>query len=210
MNVQYINDASYVSIESIAIHTSYFNVSSNSTTSRLANNLLFYDTAQPAYILPDGYYDLQTLNKILYTNLYKIGLNSTSQNYTIQKYTNGTDWTNELNGTVQAVQTFGLLNKTIYDGSFFCNIIKMECSFVDAYSTIGSTILDSHNIIEIPITAQKMSYQVIYYTGGISSQLKFKLSGSNNVLWVWFLDYNDNVIFFNPLYTPTVVFEFTA
>lgn len=93
---------------------------------------MFYDDLQPAIILTDGYYDLNSLNKYLFFNLYKIVLEPGAQNYNFYKFNSSADWANETGGTLKPVQTFSELNKTIYNGTFFCNILKIECQMFDA------------------------------------------------------------------------------
>lgn len=126
VNITYAQDAEFIALESIAVHISYMNVRSS-----LGNHLLFYDVLQPAIVLTDGYYDLASLNHYLFFNLYKIVLEFGGQNYKIYKFNSAADWSNEVGGTEQAVQTFGLLNQTIYNGTFFCNLLKVSCKMFD-------------------------------------------------------------------------------
>lgn len=76
VDLRYTQNANVLNLESISIHMSYFNVSS-----KLGNNLLFYNLAQPAIVLTDGYYDLDSFNRYLFLNLYKIVIDYDSQHY---------------------------------------------------------------------------------------------------------------------------------
>lgn len=99
---------------------SYFNVSS-----KLGNNLLFYNLAQPAIVLTDGYYDLDSFNRYLFLNLYKIVIDYDSQHYRVYHYTSQADWANQINGVEQLVMFTSTLNANIFNGLFFANIVKL-------------------------------------------------------------------------------------
>ena len=70
-------------LEGIMIHTSFKNVSAS-----LGNNSFYYEAAS-SVVLPDGYYDLSNLNKILKglgTGFYKLILADDTQTYKLWKF----------------------------------------------------------------------------------------------------------------------------
>jgi hypothetical protein len=120
IDLRYVQNSKYLNLESISVHMSYYNVSS-----RLGNNLLFFNISLPAIVLTDGYYDLDSFNRYLFINLYKIVLDYDSQHYRMYHYTSQADWANQINGVEQIVYSASTLNDSIFNGMFFANILKL-------------------------------------------------------------------------------------
>lgn len=122
-------------IESIYIHNSFLNVSSE-----LGNNILFYDTGL-SITLNDGYYNLESLNKILKKTgalYYKLILSDDSQSYELWKFASETNWntdnyTSAINKT-NIVKDLTILNKHIYNMTFF-NYIRARLNFISEFSS---------------------------------------------------------------------------
>ena len=98
-------------LESVMVHLSFKNVSA-----ALANNRLYYE-AGSFVTLPDGYYDLESLNRILKKTgslYYKLVIGDDSQSYRLWKFgdsnTWGTEDTTSATDKTTAVQNLGLLN----------------------------------------------------------------------------------------------------
>ena len=103
------------------LHTSFKNVSA-----ALGNNVLVYDIAADV-TLPDGYYDLSSLNKILKAlGNYKLVLADSTQNYKLWLFASATAWNQEdYTGAVDKTTIFmnaSVLNTHIYNMTFFNGI----------------------------------------------------------------------------------------
>ncbi len=157
----------FCSLEGLMIHTSYKNVSQI-----LGNNILFYDTAT-SVSLSDGYYDLPSLNKILKNlGFYKLILADGTQFYQMWKFTTLTTWNNEdYTGAVDKtaiVQNLSLLNRHIYDMTFF-NGIRIKISAFNEFSTQPNVNqITSTQDVEFPITAPRGTQQWLYFNPPIS------------------------------------------
>lgn len=153
----------YCSLEGLMIHTSFKNVSA-----ALGNNLLVYDIALDQ-TLPDGYYDLPALNKILKSlGNYKLVLADSSQNYKLWLFASSTAWNQEdYTGAVDKTTIFmnaSLLNRHIYNMTFF-NGIKVRLSCFNEYTTQRNiNQITSTQELEFPITAPRGTQQWIYFT----------------------------------------------
>jgi len=74
----------------------------------------------------------------------------------------------------------------------------------ESFTTIsGTSLLDVHNEIEIPITAPKMTYQTIYFNPPI--RYNFNKIGDMSIK---FLDFNNHILRFNQIYEPLIIFSF--
>lgn len=179
-------------LESIMLHTSFLNVSAQN-----GNNVLYY-TSTSFVTLQDGYYNLQTLNKILrgVGSLYfKLILADNSQYYRLVRYANLNDWNSEL--TVLTDYTNDVKDKTplnisIYSGRFF-NGLKCRMNFLNELTSQN----DINQIIycdevEFPITAPAFSQQWLYFNPPIEF-----LADVTNSIQIQFADWDNRPIKFN-------------
>lgn len=202
----------FVEIEQISIHTSYYNIVDT------YGSTLHYDTVGinlSPIVLPNGYYTLQSLNKILLGNnslivpslFYKIVRSLDSETFSMFKYSNQTDWNLEQNGIDKTalILNSSNLNKQIYNMSFFCNLITIRFNLINNYSTQRSTNeLTTIQTLDFPVTAQTGSYQTIYF----NPPNKYAYDGSG-MFELLFFTYTNQQIVFNPLYVPLVVLKFS-
>jgi len=163
------DDYTECNIESVYIHNSFKNVSQN-----IGNNVLYYDTGL-FITLSDGYYNLDGLNRILKktgTLYYKLTLSDDSQLYELWKFSTESNWntdnyTSAVNKT-SIVKDLSILNKHIYNMTFF-NSIRAWLNFISEFSSQkGNNEIIHSNDIEIPITAAWAQYQTIYFTPPIN------------------------------------------
>ena len=113
-------DFEYCQIEQIYVHNSFFNVSA-----ALGNNVFYYEFNK-FFILNDGYYDLNSLNRILKftdTKYYKLILAYDSQTYMLYKFNNIADYNSEDLSTgidkTFTVKDLTVLNRDVYNMSHF-------------------------------------------------------------------------------------------
>lgn len=152
------------------IHTSFLNVSQLN-----GNNILYYTNTNFITLL-DGYYNLQTLNKILKNTgslYYKIVLSDNSQFFRLVKYSSLNDW-NQESGTVvdntNLVYDKTILNTAIYNGRFF-NGVKCQMDFLNELTSqpdVNQMVYTGE--VEFPITAPAFTQQYLYFNPPIEFQ----------------------------------------
>lgn len=166
----------FCSLECIMIHTSFKNISAT-----LGNNILFYDNLL-SLVLADGYWDLASLNtKLKNTGFYKLILGDGAQNFEMWKFLNLSDWNNDntLSATnlTNFVKNASILNKHIYDMTFF-NGLRFKISAFNEYSTqAGVNQITSTQDVEFPITAPRGTQQWLYF----NPPIRFNCDVSNTL-----------------------------
>lgn len=142
--------------ESILIHLSYHNVQSG------YNNIFYVDGSNSITLTP-GFYNLDSLNSLLqYNGFYKLILAPGAQFYKLYKFSTLSTWlANDLTDSglvdnTNIVKDLSVLNKQIYNMTFFNGIICRISNIIEDYSYGESNLtqVESSTDIEIPITSK--------------------------------------------------------
>ena len=162
-------------MESINIHSSYINVSST-----LGNNKFYYNSTG-FLVLEDGFYNLTTLNWLLWNysgGFYKIVLSDNSQYYDLILFANLNDYNNENKTSItvltNVVWNLSILNQNVYSGWFFkslkCRIYQLD-EYWNVWTENNWIIWESE--IHIPITAWAFEESTLYFDQGLIFKCNF-------------------------------------